>query len=720
MIQNFLRKVGRLSGPLRTGVFVGAILAILLMPLALPLGKGAIEGVGMYERLPTKLRPHSVGQTSYVYANDGKTLITMFYDEHRKFVSLDQVSPFVVQAVLAAEDARFYSHHGVDFKSLLRAFLANKQQGEISQGASTLTMQYVRMTLRDSAATPGDAVAATEQTPQRKITEIRLALELEAQWTKTQIMEGYLNMAYFGHRAYGIYAAAQIFFSKLPKDLTLVEAATLAGLVKAPSAFDPAKEAEPALDRRNYVIKRMGELKLIGADAAAAAAAEPVKLKLSDPPHDCASVPAAHRDYGFFCDFFRNWWKEQPAFGPNPNARLDNLRTGGYQIVTSLDPRLQAFSQADLLSRQPVTSRLAYGNVVVQPGTGRVITMAVNRIYSMDQSKNGTNSDPAKRAAGIKGGFPNTVAPLLGGGDIPGYQAGSTFKIFTLLAALDSGMKMSKSFYAPQVYRSIYLSDPGEPASCGGRWCPQNASAGMTGRHDMYSGLGKSVNTYFVQLEQAVGADKAVRMAERLGLIWHTDVDRLQATPAKAKGWGSFTLGVADTTPLEMAGAYATAAADGRYCKPLPVLSIKHPDGRKVTTKDANGAVIDAAAPRCIQAVSKDVARAATDAFRCVTGYKAARGKCGDWSTGSRVYPWVGRPVAGKTGTTDDTRAAWFVGFTPELAAASFIADPDYVKNVAGDWNYNKPLEAVAYSLKEALRGKPVRDFNPPPRSILR
>jgi membrane peptidoglycan carboxypeptidase len=226
----------------------------------------------------------------------------------------------------------------------------------------------------------------------------------------------------------------------------------------------------------------------------------------------------------------------------------------------------------------------------------------------------------------------------------------------------------------------------------------------MTGVQTMWSGFGMSVNTFFVQLEQAVGAERVVRMAENLGLTWHTDVDRLMASPEKANGWGAFTLGVSDTTPLEMANAYATIAADGVYCEASPVTSIT----------DSSGQPVAAGNPNCRQAVRPEVARAAVDATRCVTGYKAAAGSCGSWSTASGVYPAVGRPVGGKTGTTDETRAAWFVGITPDLAAASFIADPDNPFHVAGDGNSPKPINAVSGLLRRGLAGVPVRDFARP------
>ncbi len=251
----------------------------------------------------------------------------------------------MLRAVVSSEDSRFYEHRGVDTKGVLRAFIANQRGGGVSQGASTLTMQYVRNVQRDSAETPQQVADATEQSHGRKLREMRLAVAVEKQMSKDQIIEGYLNVAYFGHRAYGIYAAAEIYFSKKPHDLTLAEAAMLAGLVKAPSAYDPAgQDQTAALERRNYVLDRMAEIKYLSPERVAQIKAEPIALKLTDPPNDCISINRAHLDWGYFCDMLKNWWRKQPAFGETPQQREENLRRGGYRIVTSIDPNLQTDS----------------------------------------------------------------------------------------------------------------------------------------------------------------------------------------------------------------------------------------------------------------------------------------------------------------------------------------------------------------------------------------
>ncbi|MEV6299792.1 transglycosylase domain-containing protein [Actinoplanes sp. NPDC051861] len=707
MTSRRLTVAGRLALLIRAGLIAGLVLAGLSYPLAALAGMGVKAGTEALESMPEKLTEVPPAQSTYVYANDGKTLLTMFYEEHRKQTPIKSMSPYITKAIVASEDTRFYEHNGVDAKGVARAFVANQKAGGVSQGASTLTMQYVRMALRDAARTPKEALEATEQTAARKLREMRLAIEVEQRLSKEQILERYLNAAYFGHRAYGIYAAAQVFFSKEPQNLSLTEAALLAGLVKAPSAYDPAsKDQRAALQRRNYVIDQMLKIGSITPEQAAAATKAKIKLKLSHPPNDCVSVARKHNDWGFFCDYFKSWWREQPAFGRTPQEREENLRRGGYRVVTSINPKIQGYAMEHVLDKERRGSPFAHGQVVIQPGTGRVLSMAVNRRYSLNQDNNGRHSDWSQDRD-VKGNYPNTVNPLLGGGDMAGYQAGSTFKIFTMLAALEEGLPLSTSFYAPERYYSQYITAPG-PATCGHNWCPKNSSKSMTGRQTMWSGFGKSVNTYFVQLEERVGADKAVKMAERLGLRWRTDIDRELATPEHASGWGAFTLGVSDATPVEMANVFATLAAEGTYCEPLPVESIRTPDGSHAVH---DGKLV--AAPRCHRELPTNVARAATDAARCVTGYGAARGSCG-WGTSAMVYGVLGRPVAGKSGTTDGNKTAWFSGYTPQLAASAFVADPDNPEHLVGAGRSTMSKYTVAQTLRDALKNQPKEKFKPP------
>jgi membrane peptidoglycan carboxypeptidase len=718
-MKRVLTASGRIVPLVRAGLIAGVVVAAVSYPLAAIGGLGAKAGADAIDALPTNLIIPPLSQTTYVYASDGKTLLTEFYDEDRTFTPITKISPYIQQAIVASEDARFYDHNGVDVRGVARAFVANDQAGGVSQGASTLTMQYVRNALRDGAQTPQEALDATEQTSARKLREMKLAMELEHRMTKTQILEGYLNLAYFGHRAYGVNAASDIYFSTTPDKLTLDQAALIAGLVQAPTTYDPAgADKSAALTRRNYVISRMHDLGYISDAEAGAAEKAPITLHLTTPPNDCVSINTAHNDWGFFCDVFKQWWLNQPAFGASVPDRLDSLRRGGWRIVTSIDPRIQQIAERAVLNNKGKNSPFALGQVLIQPGTGRVQSVAINRTYSLDQKGNELSTNGVKRNKGVKANYPNTVAMLDGGGDLPGYQAGSTFKLFTMLAALDMGYTLNMSFFAPMQLRTIYLSGFG-PASCGGgHWCPQNASGVDTGVHNMWSGFGMSVNTYWVQVEERIGAKNAVAMAERMGITFRTSIDQLQASPKKANGWGAFTLGVADTTPLEVANAFATVAAEGVYCEPLPVQSISDPNGKPAMMK-SNGEMVEVTSPRCHRVFSKDVARAAIDAARCVTGYGAALGGCGGTPTAGAVYRAVGRPIAGKTGTTDNNRTAWFSAFTPQLAGSCFIADPDSAQHVAGQGNHPFPRATLATTFTDAVKGMPVQDFTPPSSNML-
>jgi membrane peptidoglycan carboxypeptidase len=667
------------------GVLAGLAVAAAAFPANAVLALTAKSASDAFLDLPSDLKTPPPAQRSYLYANDGKTLITSFYDVNREDVPLDEVAPVMREAIVAAEDTRFFEHGGVDVRSVVRAFVANGSGGKVEQGASTLTMQYVRNVLKtDPSLTPRQREEATEDTAGRKLQEMRYAVALEQELSKEEILSRYLNIAYFGAGAYGIAAASERYFAKEPAKLTLAEAALLAGLVQSPDAHSPiGGDKDRALERRAYVLDSMARTGKITAAQAAKAKTEPLRLNPTELPSGCTA--SSDNTWGFFCDYVRQWWMAQPEFGATPQERERNLLQGGYRVVTSLDPDIQKAAQRNVLDVYGYRNDRAAPMAVVQPGTGRVLAMAVNRHYSLDDTTN------------------QLVA---GGGAIDGYQAGSTFKLFTMLAALESGRSLDTAFDAPSRLVSQYPAS-GE-GSCDGKWCPSNANPSwMDGRRTMWTGFGRSVNTYFVWLEQQVGADKVVEMAQRLGITFRADSD---ATFAKdnAAGWGSFTLGVAATTPLDLANAYATVAAEGMHCQPTPVLSITDPSGKKVAAGD----------PKCERVLSEDVARAATDAARCPVGDQSAYNRC-DGGTAEQVSQILGgRPVAGKTGTSEDASTESFVGFTPQLAVASIAANPDDPADHVGSAIQRDVIVAVARTMASALSGEPREDFDPPGAGI--
>ncbi len=686
------------------GLLAGVVVAAAAFPAVALSGLAAKAAADGFDSLPSALTVQLSPQITYVYASDGKTLLSTFYDENRRDVKLTDVAPVMQQAMVAAEDTRFYDHQGVDIKGVARAFVANQSAGQTSQGASTLTMQYVRQAIEYSASTPQEVVDATSDTPGRKIREMRYALALEKQLSKKQILERYLNIAPFGGGAFGIYAAAQVYFGKTPNDLTLTEAALLAGLVKAPSTFNPLTPdgLKQSIDRRdNYVLPNMVKMGYLTEAQRQETMKSELKFHGKPTPNGCTSV--VNNDWGFFCDYLYRWWLQQPAFGADTYEREDRLKSGGYKIVTSLDVNAQAAGMKNVTSQKKIGSSDALMVAGVEPGTGRIQLMAVNRTYSNDQSHNGQSTDAGKRKAGIAGNYPNTTVPMITSG---GFQWGSTFKIFTMLAALAKGMPLATSINTTNPYVSKYIIGPG-PATCNGNhYCPSNSSKDEAGPFNMWTGFGKSVNTFFVPLEEQAGAQNVVDMAKNLGLTFNGDPNDPNSDAHFAKygdEWGAFTLGVSSNTPLQMANAYATVAADGTYCETLPVVEIR----------DFNGTKLDAANPRCRQAVDPDVARAAADAARCPVGDQSQYGECaGSTASGTRNIVPKQYQIAGKTGTTDANQTAALVTMTKQLAVAGIIADPDYAPG--HNYSHVEVNYAVAHTLADGMAGKTPVGFGKP------
>ncbi|CCH21997.1 penicillin-binding protein [Micromonospora lupini] len=699
------------------GLLAGVVVAAAAFPAVAMSGLAAKAGAETFGNLPTELTVARAPQISYLLASDGKTPLATMYDENRRDVKLADISPYMIKAIIAAEDHDFYKHNGVDINGVARAFVNNQSEGSGRQGASTLTMQYVRLAIAYSATHPADVVAATEDTSARKLREMRLALQVDKEFSKDEILTRYLNLASFGNGAYGIYAASQVYFGKPPSKLKIEEAALLAGMVKAPTTNDPTtKSGYPlALDRRNYVIQNMVDTKAITQQEADAAKA--VKLKPQDKrtPNGCVATNV--NEWGFFCDYFYRWWMQQETFGSTSYDRERRLKSGGYTVVTSIDIQAQKGADKAVRKAKSVNSKEAAMVAVVEPGTGRVRALAVNRQFKLDDPKHPTNkisSDPAKSRRGIKGNYPATVNPLLTGGDgIAGYQAGSTFKIFTIVAALEKGIPLSYSFNAPQQFKSEYVIDSSSPAACPGThfYCPTNSGQKAGGVQNMWSAFSQSINTYFVPLQQQVGAENVVDVAKRAGIQFRASNDAtFAATKDAAHQWGAFTLGVSSTTPLDLANAYATLAADGKYCEPIPVQEIRDPDGKK----------LDIANPRCEKRFSTDVARAAVDAARCPVGDNSKTSKCGSSRTAGVVRGIVDAPVAGKSGTTDSEKTAALVAMTKQYAVAGIMADPDWPQtNVKMKHAEKDGINPPVYeTLRDAMKGKPRINFEPPGQKI--
>ena len=619
---------------------VGAVCGALVIGIAVP-GVGAVvfgseTTVGGADGLP--VAPDTQSQRSQVLDADGKVL-AYFFTQNRVYVPLPRIAPVMQQAILAIEDHRFYQHGALDVRGTLRALVTNLRPGEEIQGGSTITQQYVKLTQIEQAHQRGDAngVAAAQDTSyRRKLRELRYAVAVESELSKDQILERYLNIAYFGDGAYGIEAAAEHYFSTTAATLTLPQAALLAGLVKSPAAFNPVNRTQAALDRRTVVLNRMREENMVAAGAVSQA--ERVRFDPGGVRPFRSGCLGTH--YPFVCDYVYRSLLQLPSLGETVQERAAAVQRGGLTVQTAFDPRVQDQVQQAVTAVVGATDPVLAAVDVIEPGTGRILAMAQSRpVMGPDAAQGQT--------------YWNFSAPPRMGG-AQGFQAGSTFKAFTAAAALNRGFRLSTRYDA----RRVMDFSGAEVTSCRGRtrvkgsWKVRN-STGTSGVMDMYRAAERSVNTYFVQLALDVGMCDVVRMAERLGVESSTSGAPISSFDDKP----SFTLGTVEVSPLTMAEAYATFAAGGVHCDPVILTSVADGGGRPRSVPTAN----------CAPVISADVAAA----------MNALLGRVMTDGTGARAAIPDGRAQAGKTGTIDSNAATWFVGYTPQAAAAAVIGvDP--------------------------------------------
>lgn len=569
-----------------------------------------------------------VAQTTRIYSADGKLLANLFL-ENREVVTLDKISPYLQKAVVAVEDERFYEHNGFDTIGIVRAAITNLAAGGVEEGASTITQQIVRNTVL--------AEERTEISYKRKVREAYLAYQLEKQMSKADILSMYLNTVYFGEGAYGAESAALTFFAKHASDLTVAEAALLAGLPQGPSRLDPYDNMDGAVERQQWVLKKMRENGDITAAEYETARGEQIVLKRAE----------ALQEKGVY---------SAPYFVAHVKKVLQDeygtalVFKGGLRVYTTLDTRMQTQAETAVRHVLDKGSDPDAALVAIDPRNGYIKALVGGKDYNKKKFNFATQAHR---------------------------QPGSSFKMFTLVTALESGMPP---------HRKLDSSSPATIKTGGAPWIVGNAEGSGKGYITLQSATVGSVNTVYARLAKELGADEIVKTAKRMGI------------KTKLQPYLSITLGGQEVTPLEMASAYGTLAANGKHYPPIAVTKIE----------DSTGKVIFQAEPEGTQAISHSVAYAATSILKGVI------------SGGTATRARIGRPAAGKTGTTQDYRDAWFVGYTPQLVCSVWMGyTPERpMRNVHGRRVFGGTFPAQIWHdfMLQALKGQPRLDFKSAPK----
>jgi membrane peptidoglycan carboxypeptidase len=625
-------------------LLAGVLLAGMLFPVVGALGVASNRASDTIDSVSADLVATDPPLITTITDSQG-TPIAYLYDQYRVPVTPEQISPTMKAALISVEDRRFYEHHGVDWKGTIRALVSN-QSGEDVQGASTLTQQYVKNYLinvvyRDQLGSEPDPSKkiererAKEQTVTRKLREARLAVQLEQSLSKDEILAGYLNVVEFTDRVFGVGAAARSYFNTTPDKLTVAQAAMFAGMVNNPSLYNPYRRPKETLNRRNFVIDKMVETKSLSPENAAEAKKEPLGVlpKPDKPASNCVGA------------------------GP--------VYTGGYTIKTTFDAKATRIAKKAAENQVPKNTRgINNSMATIRPGKNRheVTTLVSNRDYGLDV-----------KAGQTQLGYPYGVMNKFG--------AGSIFKIFTAAAYLEWGGGIEKTIETPGSYTSQRFRGGGESCPSTGepntRWyCVQNSEgANYPGSMSLTEALATSPNTGFVILEERVGMRKVVDMASRLGLRETMATNMYGQTPnpksddpnanqtqtqffgpkGNSPGNASFTLSPAPLSTLEMANVGATLMSGGVWCPPTPLLEVLDRNGKKVNYSEQP----------CEQVVDKGLANAMVVGMSKddISGTAANAAQGVNWN----------RPMLGKTGTTQRSESAGFVGATPQLAGAVMV-----------------------------------------------
>ena len=647
---------------------MGVVTAGMLVPVAGPTALVAKSVPSVFNELPGDLQTVAPAEESQLLDSSGG-VIAHFYDKQRIVVPSANISDVMKKAIVAIEDKRFYEHNGVDATGIARALVSNLGDSG-RQGASTITQQYVRNSLAERGYLEGDAEqvsAATEQTTERKLREIKYALALEKTQSKDEILTGYLNIAPFGPITYGVEAASQRYFSKSASELNYLEAALLAGLVQSPVQYDPLTHPEAAQERRDTVLATMLDQGVITQEEYDEGVATTVDSMLHPtvPSEGCSGAESSK---AYFCDYVLSQFLEDPTFGATRIERERLLKTQGITIRTTLDPAKQDAAYASLTNAIPVgdASGLNDALVSLDPRTGKVLAMAQNTTY------------------GIEAG--QTMSNYSADGN---FQVGSTFKVFTLLQWFKEGHS------AYETVGSANTFYPNGSFKCDGRSITTegyqvNDLAGKTGTMNVVRATGQSVNQAFVNMASRVDFCSIFETAYDMGITEDGEVP----SPFPAN-----ILGSVSSSPLQMASVFATIANSGQQCKPQSIES--------VTDRDEN--VLKEFAADCKEVISPDLANKTAALLTASAGQYYTSTRLGD-----------GRPFAAKSGTTDGHANTWLTGFTPSLATAAWVGHGDNssqeVSGVVINGVYHSEIFGETYVgqniwapyMTQALAGTPV------------
>ena len=640
----------------------------MLVPIAGPTALVAKSVPSVFNELPGDLQTVAPAEESQLLDSSG-AVIAHFYDKQRIVVPSANIADVMKKAIVAIEDKRFYEHNGVDATGIARALVTNLGDSG-RQGASTITQQYVRNSLAERGYLEGDAdqvSAATEQTTERKLREIKYALALEKTQSKDEILTGYLNIAPFGPITYGVEAASQRYFSKSASELNYLESALLAGLVQSPVQYDPLTHPEAAQERRDTVLATMLDQGVITQEEYDEGIATSVDSMLH-PTVSSEGCSGADSSKAYFCDYVLSQFLEDPTFGATRIERERLLKTQGITIRTTLDTAKQDAAYASLTNAIPVgdASGLNDALVSLDPRTGKVLAMAQNTTYGIESGQ--------------------TMANYSADGN---FQVGSTFKVFTLLQWFKEGHS------AYETVGSANTFYPNGSFKCDGRSITTegyqvNDLAGKTGTMNVVRATGQSVNQAFVNMASRVDFCSIFETAYDMGITEDGEVP----APFPAN-----ILGSVSSSPLHMASVFATIANSGQQCKPQSIES--------VTDRDEN--VLKEFAADCKEVISPDVANKTAALLTASAGQYYTSTRLGD-----------GRPFAAKSGTTDGHANTWLTGFTPSLATSVWVGHGDNssqeVSGVVINGVYHSEIFGETYVgqniwapyMTQALAGTPV------------